>query len=122
MDQEQNTTSTASAPTVAAPTPTVQYPIRVEVDYPQHSSRLLAIATLLFLIPKAAILIPHFIILYVLGLASFVAFVLAQFAVLFTGKYPRGIFDFVVGVTRWQTRMNGYFLGLTDSYPPFSTH
>ena len=96
------------------------YPVRLEVTYPQQSSRLLAFMTLLFFVPKAIIMLPHFLVLYFVGIISFFPFVLAQFAVLFTGKYPKSFFDFVVGTSRWQARENAYFMGLTDKYPPFS--
>jgi len=57
----------------------------------------------------------------VLWAAAFVAVVLAWFAILVTGRYPRALFDFVVGVGRWSLRVNAYaFLLVTDRYPPFS--
>jgi hypothetical protein len=65
--------------------------------------------------------IPHYVVLFFLGLAALVAVIAAWFAILFTGTYPRGLFDFVVGVLRWGTRVNGYAFALvTDQYPPFS--
>ena len=65
--------------------------------------------------------IPHFIVLYFLAVAVGVLTVLAWFAVLFTGRYPRGYFNFVVGVMRWFLRVEAYALLLTtDEYPPFS--
>jgi hypothetical protein len=65
--------------------------------------------------------IPHYIALFFLLIAAFVCIVLAWFAILFTGRYPRGLFDFVVGVGRWATRVSAYaFLLATDRYPPFS--
>lgn len=65
--------------------------------------------------------IPHYVVLFFLGLAAVVAVIAAWFAILFTGTYPRGLFDFVVGVLRWGTRVNGYAFALvTDQYPPFS--
>ena len=49
-----------------------------------------------------------------------VVFFISQLAVLFTGKYPRGMFDFMVGVMRWTARVNAFSYALTDKYPPFS--
>src|SRR5690349_10924464 len=64
--------------------------------------------------------IPHYIVLAFLWLAAFVAVVIAWFAILFTGRYPRGLFDFVEGVLRWGQRVVAYaFLLVTDKYPPF---
>src|SRR4051794_14628940 len=65
--------------------------------------------------------IPHFIVLVFLGLAALVVVIAAWFAILFTGRYPRGMFDFVEGVLRWGQRVIAYALLLvTDAYPPFS--
>jgi hypothetical protein len=65
--------------------------------------------------------IPHFLVLAVLSVAAVVTVVVAWFAILFTGRYPRGIFDYVQGVLRWQNRVIGYAITLvTDRYPPFS--
>jgi uncharacterized protein DUF4389 len=70
---------------------------------------------------KWLLAIPHYVILVFLGLAAFVAVIVAWFAILFTGRYPRGIFDFVEGVLRWWNRVLGYaFILVTDQYPPFS--
>ncbi|NUT36637.1 MAG: DUF4389 domain-containing protein [Hamadaea sp.] len=64
--------------------------------------------------------IPHYVVLFFLFLAAFVSVVVAWFAILFTGRYPRGLFDFVEGVMRWQNRVTAYaFLLVTDEYPPF---
>jgi hypothetical protein len=65
--------------------------------------------------------IPHFIVLIFLDIAAIVVVAVAWFAILFTGRYPRGIFDFVQGVIRWHNRVTAYALVLiTDRYPPFS--
>ncbi len=65
--------------------------------------------------------IPHYVVLAVLVIGAFFATTIAWFAILFTGRYPRGLFDFVVGVGRWSFRVSAYALLLTtDQYPPFS--
>lgn len=64
--------------------------------------------------------IPHYVILIFLYIAVIVVVIVAWFAILFTGKYPRGMFDFVEGVIRWHNRVVGYAFALvTDRYPPF---
>jgi hypothetical protein len=69
---------------------------------------------------KWLLAIPHYIVLVFLAIAALVAVIVAWFAILFTGTYPRGLFDFVVGVFRWGNRVNGYAFALvTDQYPPF---
>jgi hypothetical protein len=70
---------------------------------------------------KWLLVIPHFVVLVFLWVAAMVAVVAAWFAIVFTGRYPRGIFAFVEGVLRWTQRVLGYaFLLVTDKYPPFS--
>ena len=64
--------------------------------------------------------IPHLIVLAILYIVAFFALIAAWFAILFTGRYPRGLFDFVEGVIRWHNRVVGYaFVLVTDDYPPF---
>jgi hypothetical protein len=69
---------------------------------------------------KWLLAIPHYVVLFFLYIGVFFAVVVTWFAILFTGRYPRGIFDFVAGVIRWHNRVVGYaFLLVTDQYPPF---
>jgi hypothetical protein len=70
---------------------------------------------------KWLLVIPHLIVLTFLLLAAYVVVFIAFFAILFTGRYPRGMFDFVTGVARWTLRVDAYAQWLmTDRYPPFS--
>lgn len=70
---------------------------------------------------KWLLAIPHYVVLAVLVIGAMIATVIAWFAILFTGRYPKGLFDYVVGVGRWCLRVNAYaFLLTTDKYPPFS--
>jgi hypothetical protein len=92
--------------------------VHLEADYPDAT----ALNRWLPLV-KWLLAIPHYIVLAFLTLAVLVATIIAWFAILFTGTYPRGLFDFVVGVGRWWSRVWGYaFLLVTDVYPPFSLH
>src|SRR6266536_3455511 len=69
---------------------------------------------------KWLLAIPHYILLVFLWIAAVVSVLIAWFAILFTGRYPRGLFDFVLGVFRWTNRVVGYaFVLVTDQYPPF---
>jgi hypothetical protein len=91
--------------------------LRLDIAYPDARTELNRWLPLV----KWFLAIPHYIVLLFLGLAAFVCIVVAWFAILFTGRYPRGLFDFVVGVGRWSTRVSAYaFLLVTDRYPPFS--
>jgi hypothetical protein len=70
---------------------------------------------------KWLLAIPHYIVLFFLWIAAIVVVIIAWFAILFTGRYPRGMFDFVEGVIRWGVRVIAYaFLLVTDRYPPFA--
>lgn len=72
---------------------------------------------------KWLLAIPHVLLLVFLSVAAFFAVIVAWFANLITGRYPRGLFDFVVGVGRWWLRVEAYAtLLVTDRYPPFSLH
>ena len=64
--------------------------------------------------------IPHYVVLFFLEIGAFFAVVFAWFAILFTGRYPRALFDYVEGVIRWHNRVTAYaFVLVTDAYPPF---
>lgn len=91
--------------------------VHLDIDYPDVERDLNRWLPLV----KWFLAIPHVVVLLVLGLLSFLAVIAAWFAILLTGRYPRGLFDFVVGVWRWALRVTAYaFLLVTDRYPPFS--
>jgi len=90
--------------------------VHIEIPYPDAEKDLQRGMPLI----KWFLAIPHGIVLIFLGIAAFVSVVIAWFAILFTGRYPPGLFDFVVGVLRWSLRVEAYALLLTtDRYPPF---
>lgn len=91
--------------------------VHLDLDYPDAKRDLNRWLPLV----KWILALPHYIVLAILIVLAFFAVVIAWFAILFTGRYPRGLFDFVVGVNRWGLRVNAYaFLLVTDEYPPFS--
>lgn len=91
--------------------------VHIEIDYPDVAEDLNRWLPLV----KWLLAIPHYIVLFALSIAAVIGVVIAWFAVLFTGRYPRGIFDLVEGVLRWFVRVEAYALLLTtDRYPPFS--
>jgi hypothetical protein len=90
--------------------------VRLEIPYPDAQRDLNRWLPLV----KWLLAIPHYIVLIFLWLAGVVVVIFAWFAILFTGRYPRGLFDFVVGVMRWGNRVAAYaFMLATDQYPPF---
>ena len=94
---------------------TQAYPVRLDAELDTGLSRWLWLV-------KWFLAIPHFVVLIFLWIATTVLTVVAGFAILFTGRYPRGIFDFNVGVMRWSWRVGFYAISAfgTDKYPPFS--
>jgi hypothetical protein len=91
--------------------------VHLEIDYPDVERDLSRWLPLV----KWLLAIPHYIVLVVLWIVVVIAIVVAWFAILITGRYPRALFDFVVGVARWSLRVQAYaFLLVTDQYPPFS--
>lgn len=91
--------------------------VHLEIEYPDVEGDLNQFLPLV----KWFLAIPHLVVLAFLAAVAVLAVIAAWFAVLFTGSYPRGLFDYVVGVGRWGLRVYGYaFLLVTDDYPPFS--
>ena len=91
--------------------------VHLELDFPDVKRDLNRWLPLI----KWFLAIPHYVALVILWIGAFVAIVIAWFAILFTGRYPQALFDFVVGVIRWTLRVAAYaFLLVTDRYPPFS--
>lgn len=92
--------------------------VYLEIRYPDAPTELNRWLPLV----KWFLAIPHYVVLLFLCIAQVFAVIVAWFAILFTGRYPRGLFDFVVGVYRWWLRVAAYaFLLTTDRYPPFTT-
>jgi hypothetical protein len=89
------------------------YPVRFEIAYPTQMSRWLIFV-------KWLLVIPHAFCLAVLGFAAAFVLLFAFFAILFTGRYPQGAFEFLVGLLRWNSRVTLYSGLMTDVYPPFS--
>jgi hypothetical protein len=94
-----------------------QQSVHLEYDYPDATRDLNRWLPLV----KWLLAIPHYIVLFFLDIAAVVVVVVvAWFAILFTGRYPRGMFDFIEGVLHWHNRVLGYaFTLITDRYPPF---
>ncbi len=91
--------------------------VRLDIDYPDAERDLDRWLPLV----KWLLAVPHYLALIALWLGALISVVLAWFSILFTGRYPRGLFDYVVGVARWTVRVDAYaFLLVTDRYPPFS--
>jgi Domain of unknown function (DUF4389) len=87
--------------------------VRLELPEPAGLNRWLPLV-------KWFLAIPHYIVLFFLYIGAFFVVIAAWFAILFTGRYPRGLFDYLVGVGRWHNRVVGYaFILVTDRYPPF---
>jgi hypothetical protein len=91
--------------------------VHLDIDYPDTDRDLNRWLPLV----KWFLVIPHLIVLAVLGVGAVLAVVAAWFAILFTSRYPRALFDYVVGVGRWALRVQAYAtLSVTDEYPPFA--
>ena len=90
-----------------------EYPAALEIPYPERLNRWMPLV-------KWLLAIPHFIVLFFIAIAAVIAVIVAFFAILFTTKYPQGLFDFIVGYLRWTERVQAYVLFMRDEYPPFS--
>jgi hypothetical protein len=105
------------APPPPPPPPAVggaeEYPVHLEIDHQDDYRRLMPLV-------KWLLAIPHYLVLLVLGIGAFFVVILSFFAVLFTGRYPRGMFDYMVGVHRWALRVVAYTDLMVDPYPPFT--
>ncbi len=103
--------------TDAYPSSDEEQSVHIEIPYPDVKADLKNGMPLV----KWFLAIPHYFVLCFLGIAVCVVTIIAWFAILFTGRYPKGLFSFVVGVGRWGLRVSAYaFLLVTDVYPPFS--
>jgi hypothetical protein len=91
--------------------------VHLEIEYPNVENDLSRGMVLI----KWFLAIPHYFVLLFLGIGAFFALIYVWFVILFTGRYPRGVFDYIVGVDRWVLRVTAYaFILTTDKYPPFS--
>ena len=94
------------------------YSVVLHVKYPEHSSRILALLGALLFV-KWILLVPHIIVLNVLGIVQAIVIYIGYWAVLITGSYPRNLFNFGVAVQGWNLRVAAWMNGWVDSYPPF---
>jgi len=93
-----------------------QQSVRLDIGYPDARDGLNRWLPLV----KRLLVIPHYVVLFFLWIGAVLAAIAAWFAILFTGRYPRGIFGYIEGVIRWHNRVVGYtFILVTDEYPPF---
>lgn len=95
-----------------------EYPVSVRMSKPENPSKGWAVAGIFFI--KFIVLIPHFVALFFVLLASTLAVWFGYFAVLFTGSLPVGIQDFAAGTMQWALRVYAFLAGITDDYPKFS--
>jgi hypothetical protein len=93
--------------------PSPRYPAQLELAYPAELNRWLPLV-------KWLLLLPHYVALWFVALGAFFVAIYAFFAVLITGRWPQGAFDYLVGTFRWAYRVAAYFHLMTDAYPPFT--
>jgi hypothetical protein len=90
-----------------------EYPVHADIAHQAEYSRFMPLV-------KWLLLIPHYVVLILLAIGALFAIVISFFAVIITRRYPRGLFDYVVGVVRWAWRVQAYLLLMVDPYPPFT--
>jgi hypothetical protein len=95
------------------PAPSSRYPVRVDFDYVEQRSRVKTFFRGILFIPAA-------IVAYVIGIVMGIFVIISWFAIVFTGRHPRGLFDSTATFFRWITRTQAYYMLLTDEYPPFN--
>jgi len=106
----------AAPPPAASPVavgPAADYPVQLDIDQQDEYSRFMPLI-------KWLLAIPHYIALIVLGIGAYIVAIISFFAVLFTGRYPEGMFNYMVGVHRWAYRVTAYVFLMVDPYPPFT--
>src|SRR5690349_19454419 len=106
----------APPPAAGPPTavgPAADYPVQLDVERQDEYSRFMPLI-------KWLLAIPHYIALLVLGIGAVFVAIISFFAVLFTGRYPEGMFNYMVGVHRWAYRVTAYTFLMVDPYPPFT--
>jgi hypothetical protein len=116
MEASQTPPPPPTAEPPAAPPPPPggsDYPVRVDAERQEEYHRLLPLV-------KWLLAFPHYVVLVFLAIGVFFAKIYAFFAVIITGRYPEGVFNFVLGVMRWAWNVTAYVYLLTDRYPPFS--
>jgi hypothetical protein len=96
------------------------YPTRFDVERPPSQSRLTNFPLGIGFLIRSILLIPQFIVVYLVSIVAAILYFVATFAILFTGKYPEGMYNFVANYVRWNANVSGYLLSLYDKYPPFS--
>lgn len=100
--------------------PAPAYPVTLTVQRPEKQSRLLNFPLGIGFFIRYILLIPHLIILAFFGALASLVYFIATFAILFTGRYPQGLYNLVVSYMRWSAYTGGYIVSLYDKYPPFS--
>jgi hypothetical protein len=100
-------------PPASAPATAGDYPVYLDIEHQEEYSRFMPLI-------KWLLAIPHYLVLLVLGIGALFVVIISFFAVLFTGRYPRGMFDYMVGVHRWALRVVAYTDLMVDPYPPFT--